>query len=111
MAERPGQDQEPIEDYLVSIRPEAEAEILEAYQYYEDKAEGLGTEFVRAVDACLASIERNPRMYQVVHKEVRRALLRRFPYGIFYFIEGTTLVVIACFHASRNPRRWRERVE
>jgi len=83
----------------------------EAYQYYEDKAEGLGMEFLRAVDACFSAMERHPRMYQVVHKEVRRALLRRFPYGIFYLIEDTKLVVIACFHANRNPKHWQRRIE
>lgn len=104
-----GEDQEPVDRYTVSIQPEAEEEIIEAYRYYEDKAEGLGTEFVRAVDACLASVERNPRMYAVVHKDVRRALLRRFPYGLFYFLEDDKIIVLACFHASRDPKQWQRR--
>ncbi len=91
------------------IQPEAQAEIIEAYQWYEDKAEGLGAEFVRAVDACLAAIERNPTAYALVHKQVRRALLRRFPYGIFYLVEGEAIVVLACFHSSRDPKRWQQR--
>jgi hypothetical protein len=52
------------------------------------------------VDACLAAIERNPTAYAVVHKQVRRALLRRFPYGIFYLVEGETIIALACFHGS-----------
>ncbi|MGI8991542.1 MAG: hypothetical protein ACR2I2_18420 [Bryobacteraceae bacterium] len=39
----------------------------------------------------------------------RRALLRRFPYTLFFTIEGNTLLVIACFHASRDPRQWQQR--
>jgi plasmid stabilization system protein ParE len=109
MAGGTGEDQEAVTHYTISIRPEAEAEILEAYRYYEDKAEGLGTEFVRAVDACLAFIERNPRASTVVHKTVRRALLRRFPYGIFYQIDAEKIIVLACFHASRDPKQWQRR--
>lgn len=96
-------------NYTTRIQPEAQAEIVEAHQWYEDKAEGLGAEFVRAVDACFASIERNPTAYAVVHKQVRRALLRRFPYGIFYLVEGETIVVLACFHGSRDPKQWQRR--
>lgn len=101
----------PYEDFtfFVSIKPEAEAEIKEAYQWYESRAQGLGAEFVRAVDACLSSIERNPRSYAVIHDAIRRALLRRFPYGIFYFLDGQRIVVIACFHASRDPQHWQRR--
>ena len=49
--------------------------------------------------------------YPIVHHQIRRALIRKFPYGIFYFIEGDTIVVIACFHAKRDAKRWQERVE
>ena len=95
--------------YQTRIQPEAESEIVEAYQWYAGKAEGLGAEFVRSVDACLAAIERNPMASMVVHKQVRRALLRRFPYGIFYLVEGETIIVLACFHASRDPKQWQRR--
>ena len=91
------------------IQPEAQAEIQEAYQWYEEKSAGLGAEFVRAVDACLSAIEGNPLAYALVHQQVRRALLRRFPYGIFYLVEDDTIVVIACFHGSRDPEQWLRR--
>jgi plasmid stabilization system protein ParE len=94
----------------VLIRPEAEADIAEAYAYYEEASEGLGAEFLRAVEAALATIERTPQLYAVVHRQVRRALLRRFPYGIFYVADGDTIVVLACFHARRNPNQWQRRI-
>ncbi len=92
------------------VRDEAEADLDEAYQWYEQQVRGLGGEFLLCVDAVMASIERNPRLYPVVHKGViRRALTRRFPYGVF-FIEGETSVsVIAVAHAKRNPRVWQAR--
>jgi hypothetical protein len=53
----------------------------------------------------------NPKHFQVVFKNVRRALLRRFPYSLFFVIEeDDTLLVIACFHASRDPAQWQKRV-
>ena len=98
-------------NYSVLIRPEAELDIQDAYQFYEQRSQGLGSEFVRSVDECFSKIGRNPMAYPIVHHQIRRALIRKFPYGIFYFIEGDTIVVIACFHAKRDAKRWQERVE
>jgi toxin ParE1/3/4 len=51
----------------------------------------------------------NPRQFPLVFNNVRRALLRRFPYSLFFIVEGETLLVIACFHASRDPLQWQKR--
>jgi plasmid stabilization system protein ParE len=51
----------------------------------------------------------NPLQHRVVHRDTRRANLRRFPYGVFYRTIDADVVVLACFHASRDPRRWRRR--
>jgi plasmid stabilization system protein ParE len=96
--------------YRILIQSEAEAEITEAFQWYESKAQGLGAEFIRALDAGFAVIERDPTTYHTVYKQVRRVLLRRFPYGLFYVIEEQMIVVVACFHASRDPKQWQRRV-
>ncbi len=93
----------------IIVQPEAEAEISEAFRWYEDKNEGLGSEFMRALDASLSSIQRNPTGYAIVHKQMRRALLRRFPYSIIYLLESDKIIVLACFHASRDPKQWRDR--
>lgn len=95
----------------VMVRAEAEADLAEAYQWYEQQVRGLGGEFLLCVDAVMASIERNPQLYPVVHKGViRHALTRRFPYGVL-FVEGERSVsVIAVAHAKRNLRVWQDRV-
>ena len=93
----------------IIVQPAAEAEITEAFRWYEDKSEGLGSEFMRALDATLSAIQRSPTGYAVIHKQVRRAVLRRFPYGIFYLSESDKVIVIACFHASRDPKQWQDR--
>ena len=93
----------------VQILPEAEADITEAYQWYENKAKGLGLEFVRAVDARLELIRRNPLAFAPIHKDVRRVLLRKFPYGIYYLLGSEGIAVLACFHAKRDPALLRGR--
>jgi len=92
------------------IRPEAEAEMTEAYNWYEARVPGLGSDFLLSVDAILHAIARTPQQYPVVHRHIRRALTRRFPYEVFFLEEDSRIVVLAVFHAKRNPKNWRERV-
>jgi len=97
--------------YHVLIRFEAQQEIQEAYQWYESKARKVAKDFLLALDERFTTIERDPTAYPVIYKQVRRALLRRFPYGLYYFIEGEVVIVLACFHASRDPRQWQRRID
>lgn len=94
----------------IIFKPEAQRDLAEAYKWYEERDAGLGAEFMRAVDSCNHQIQRHPEMYPAVHKEVRQALTRRFPYSILYLTEEETIYVIAIFHASRDPRVWEDRV-
>ena len=89
------------------IRPAAAADIEEAFLWYELQQAGLGEEFLTAVQSALENIAAHPIRYPVVHRETRRVLLKRYPYGIFYRIYGELVVVVACMHARRDPRRWR----
>ena len=87
----------------------ARAELIEAQDWYEAEAPGLGRRFREAIDTLAERMSTNPRQFPVVFKSVRRALLRRFPYALFFVIDEQTLFVIACFHASRNPLQWQRR--
>ncbi len=88
------------------VRRRAELDIDETYAWYELRAEGLGEAFLRAVDACLARIARHPEANAVQHDRVRRARLRRFPYGVFYAIREDFIDVLAVYHGRRRPRRF-----
>lgn len=90
--------------------PEAEADVEEAYAWYERRRAGLGEEFLSSVDACLERIRRHPGMYPVVYETYRRALIRRFPYALFYEHSGTQATIYAVFHTSRDPEKWRQRL-
>jgi plasmid stabilization system protein ParE len=93
----------------LTLRPEAESELSEAVDWYEARGKGLGTEFLRAVEAAIANIERNPLAYPVVENETRRAPVRRFPYSVLYTANEIEIVVLACFHGRRDPRNWKAR--
>lgn len=88
---------------------EAAAEAIAARRCYDRQAPGLGTEFVRALDAAIAAITRSPHAFTPVDECCRRALLRRFPFSVVYRADETAILVIAVFHHRRQPRAWVER--
>ena len=92
------------------VRPEAEAEMADAFDWYENRAPGLGNDFLLCVDAVLNAILRNPASFPRVHRIVRRALTRRFPYEIFFVEDDERIVIVSVFHARRNPKRWQDRI-
>lgn len=93
----------------VVLTAEAEADIEIAHAWYRERGFGLAAEFLRAASATLASIERFPQGYPTVHKSMRRALLRRFPYGLFYIEKVDAIYVVGCFHSRRDPEVWHRR--
>jgi plasmid stabilization system protein ParE len=89
----------------VLFRPEARAESIEARDWYESRAPGLGFEFVRMLEAALAAATRNPQAFAIVEGELRRVILRKFPYSLIFRLDPGQLVVIAVFHHRREPQR------
>lgn len=71
---------------------------------------GLGERFLWHVDECLELIQANPELFEVVYKRYRRAIVRRFPYVVFYNHAGDTVTVHSIFQSAQNPRKWRQRL-
>jgi plasmid stabilization system protein ParE len=94
--------------YALRFLPQVETDVWNGHTWYEEKAPGLGEEFLRVFYACGEEVARNPLVYPKVHREFRRRLLRRFPYAIYFRIEGDRVVVLGLFHCARDPRRLRE---
>ena len=94
--------------YKLILRQEAERDLVEAYKWYEEKVPGLGTDFLAVIERALESIQQNPARFPIIYRNVRRALMRRFPYGIFYFLEGENIIVLGVMHTARNPAKWRK---
>jgi len=89
--------------------PEASADLQEARTWYARIRPELAERFALAVEATVNAIVENPLQFPVVYRERRRAGVRRFPYGIFFEVQEHRIVVMACFHGRRNPRRWQSR--
>jgi plasmid stabilization system protein ParE len=92
------------------VTPEAEQDVADAYGWYEGRRFGLGEEFFGCVDACLQSVVRNPELHQVVRGTYRRALVRRFPYAVFYEYGNEIVTVYCIVHTARNADKWRGRL-
>ena len=85
-------------------------EVEDAFEWYEKQRPGLGHAFLAALEDAYARISAMPTAHQVVYKDVRRDLTRRFPYGVFYRVQADRVEVIAVYHSSRNPAGWQSRV-
>ena len=92
------------------LAPEAEQDIVTAYDWYEQRRPGLGEEFLSCVDACIQSIYRTTERFARIHEDYRRAIVRRFPYVVFYEYIGGTVTIYCVFHTARDPDKWRERL-
>ncbi len=93
----------------VVLRAEAQAEFDEAFDWYDAQRIGLGLSFAAEVQAVLDGIATNPQMHGVVVGDVRKAVVRRFPYCVFYRPHTNRIEVIAVFHTSRDPSAWQAR--
>jgi toxin ParE1/3/4 len=93
----------------LAVSPRAEEEIREAARFYETRSQGLGAAFLEIVEQALAGVEGNPLRFPAVYRDLRRALLKRFPYGVFFRIRSNRIRVVAVMHLSRSPDRWRKR--
>lgn len=88
--------------YILRITLQTFNDITQAKNWYEKQRPGLGVDFVAKVEETLSLIESNPRVYPLLVQDVRRANIRRFPYGIWFKAEEES-IVIACLHHRRNP--------
>ena len=93
------------------ITDAAEADIRETFRWYREQGQGLEHAFRRSLDACLSRVRRSPVAYARVHNEIRRALLKRFPYAVFFVVDESEIAVIGVIHGRRDPTVWQRRTE
>lgn len=91
--------------YLLRFLPEVEEDVFNGYAWYEEKAPGLGEEFMRMFHSCIAEIARNPFQYMIIEGEFRRCLMRRFPYAVYFRVNDNQIIVCGSFHCAREPLR------
>ncbi len=89
----------------------ASAEFIAASAWYENKRQGLALAFMAEIDRCVSQAAAQPLQYAVVHQDIRRIVAHRFPYSVYFRLEGLRIVVLAVFHSSRNPEIWLTRTK
>ena len=94
---------------VVHFRQDAETDVAEAAAWYENQSSGLGAEFLDEILTTCNSIAENPQMYPVLHRDTRRAVIHKFPFGLFYRDEGGLLTIVVVMHGSRDPNKWQKR--
>ena len=96
--------------YDLIIRPEARADLLDAFRWYQDRRTGLGYDFKLCVDEVVSKIQRNPLIHKVIKDGIRRSVTKRFPYGVFYVVEDSRIIVLGVLHARQDPSKWEKRI-
>ena len=95
--------------YRVKFRPEAEKDLENTAKWYEQQRENLGFEFLDEITKKCVIINQDPLLYEEVCKNLRRVVVERFPFNIFYFVEGKSIIIVAVIHGSRHPKKWQKR--
>ncbi len=93
----------------LEVRPEAELDALEAMLWYEGERVGLGGEFLQALRATFVRIEEGPLQFPIVSRSFRRAIVHRFPFGVFFTFEDERATVMSITHLHRDPKQWQRR--
>ena len=91
------------------FRDEALADLDEAYLWYEEQRQGLGVEFIQAIESRLEQIQSNQKQFPRIRFVIRRAIVTRFPYAIFFIEQERFISIIAVMHHARSPRHWQRR--
>ena len=95
----------------LGVSPSAEADILDAFSWYEDRQSGLGRRFIGELDLAFARIQSDPFSYQEDLPVIRRSVLHVFPYLVFYTLTGDRIEILAVIHASQDPSYIAERLD
>ncbi len=93
----------------IRFQPDAEAEFAEARIWYGLQGEGLDVELMIRIDETLQRVLDAPESYPIVYRNLRRAVLRQFPFAIFYELTEAEIRVFAVYHSRRNPKELKSR--
>lgn len=97
--------------FKIEISDEAEIDLDNSYEYYYNESPKVADTFFQRINMSLENIKKAPLSFPLVHKNLRKYIVKTFPFVIYYQIDGFEIKVEAIFHTSRNPEIWNERVE
>jgi len=100
-----------VKKYRVIINAFAESDLEIASDWYALQKEGLDKDFIEEIGKAIQRIQSNPQQFAVVKMQIRMSIVKRFPYGIYFYITDDIINVFAVFHFSRNPRVLQKRLK
>ena len=89
---------------------EADLDVVDAVAWYEEQRSGLGAQMLLELDAVMARIVQMPLQFPEIKDGVRRALLQRFPYSVYFKAGDQTVDVVAILHHHRHQKVWEQRI-
>ena len=91
--------------FTVRVRTAAEHDVAGAQDWYEEQLFGLGSAFHREFSEAIDRLAETPLIYPVVYRDVRRAVLHRFPFLVWFRVVGSVVTILACTHGKADPRK------
>jgi hypothetical protein len=95
----------------VSYHPHATAELIKSAKFYDRKVHGLGDRFLTEFERAITTIAQAPGRWRIVQDDIRRFVMKNFPFALYYRIEGETIRVLVVKHHSRHPDYWKYRLK
>jgi plasmid stabilization system protein ParE len=94
--------------FSIELSDEAEIDFDKSYEYYYKENPNIAKSFFNRINLSLENLKENPTIFPDVYKGLRKYVVKKFPFVIYYQIEGTVVKVVAIFHTSRNPKIWND---
>jgi toxin ParE1/3/4 len=98
-----------VTEYRLVADSLADLDVAATFNWYENELAGLGREFVEELRATYDRVAAGPLRYEHLRSGIRRALVRRFPYAVYFAVEGEVIIVLAVLHVGRDPAEWQQR--
>ena len=96
--------------FSIELSDEAEVDFDKSYEFYYEDSSKVADTFFKRINLGFENIKQNPNTFPIAYKDVRKFVVKKFPFVIYYRIINTVIQVIAIFHTSRNPEIWNERI-
>jgi plasmid stabilization system protein ParE len=96
--------------FSIELSDEAEVDFDKSYEFYFEDSPKVADTFFRQINLDFENIMQNPKSFPIAHKDIRKYVVKKFPFVIYYRIVHAVIQVIAIFHTSRNPEIWNERI-
>ena len=95
----------------IRLLPAARQELDAAVDWYEDQRAGVGAALMTQIRGTFTRISSNPELHPKIYRDLRKAVVAKFPYIVIYRETSTEVLIVSVFHTSRNPSIWKSRVE